>query len=230
MANNKNTTKNSKQAIKFVSKDGKEHEAEIISDDWDKKPMNKNRKSYRDERGVRIQTYRRFKEDVDYEPINENEMSAIIGMIRNQNNTTGRGRGQPRKYEDLEEFRGAIDAFWDYISDCNEKGVKLIPDIEGFCAYIGINRSTLNEWEKSRDYDYSAAIKNLKNQIAYCKKQLALNGKIPPIVFATDFNNNHGYVQKQEPQVVVHANARELMSIEQIQRMLLPPPKDDDIE
>jgi hypothetical protein len=38
----------------------------------------------------------------------------------------------------------------------------------------------------------------VKNQLAYCKKQLALKGKIPPIVFATDFNNNHGYTQKQE--------------------------------
>jgi hypothetical protein len=38
---------------------------------------------------------------------------------------------------------------------------------------------------------------NIRNSIAACKKQMALNGEIPPVVFAIDFNNNHDYVQSK---------------------------------
>ena len=73
--------------------------------------------------------------------------------------------------------------------------MRLVPDIEGFCAFAGISRETLNNWETARPGAYSDTIKIFKNTIAAYKKQLAFNGEIPPIVFATDFNNNHGYTQ-----------------------------------
>lgn len=148
---------------------------------------------YRDENGVRKQTYRRYKENVDYLPLEPNEMSAMIGLIQNK------GRiGRPPIFESVEELQGAIQAFWDYIREANEKGNYLIPDVEGLCCYLDINRDTLNEWERSNYRNFSATVKSTKNSIVFCKKQLALRGKIPPIVFATDFNNNHGYTQKQE--------------------------------
>lgn len=155
----------------------------------------------RDENGMRRQTYKRFKEGVDYLPIEADEMSAMIGLIQNQQKTM---TGRPPKYATLEEFNGVIDAYWNYMNEVNQTGNHLIPDIEGFCCYAGVDRTTLFEWEHNRPLDFANTIKRLKNSIAFCKKQLALHGKIPPIVFATDFNNNHGYTQKQE--VVVTPN------------------------
>ena len=155
---------------------------------------------YRDENGVRIQTYKRFKEGIDYLPMETDDMSAMIGLIQKGNNTR---MGRPPKYEDIEEFQGAIQAFWDYCHQSNANGVALIPDVEGLCCYLGIDRVTLGDWERTRSAEFSSTIKSTKNAIAFCKKQLALRGKIPPIVFATDFNNNHGYTQKQEIAVSV---------------------------
>jgi hypothetical protein len=36
---------------------------------------------------------------------------------------------------------------------------------------------------------------NVRTAISMCKKQLAFDGQIPPVVFAIDFNNNHDYIQ-----------------------------------
>ena len=161
---------------------------------------------YRDERGVRIQTYRRFKEGIDYEAVEPDEMVALTQNILDNLDAFDEAerRGQPRKYETVGEFKTIVRGYINYIRDANIDGVKLIPDIEGLCAYMGICRETLLEWERSRDAVYSDTIKRVKNQIAYFKKQLALKGKIPPVTFATDFNNNHGYTQKQEVQLSAH--------------------------
>jgi hypothetical protein len=158
---------------------------------------------YRDEKGVRIQTYRRFKEGIDYESVEPDEMVALTQNILDNLDAFDEAErtGRPRKYETVGEFKAVVKGYIDYIRDANIDGVKLIPDIEGLCAYMGICRETLLEWERSRDPVYSDTIKMVKNQIAYFKKQLALKGKIPPVTFATDFNNNHGYTQKQEVQL-----------------------------
>jgi hypothetical protein len=152
--------------------------------------------SARDDRGVRQQSYKRFKEGKDYLPIQADETRAIIEVIKKQFQPST--KSTRKKYESLSDFKEVILSYFDYIADSNEAGAKLIPDIEGFCCYAGICRDTLNDWEHTRQGEYSDTIKTLKNAIASFKKQLALKGKIPPIVFATDFNNNHGYTQKQE--------------------------------
>lgn len=106
-----------------------------------------------------------------------------------------RAPGRPRKYEKVEEFAEVVERYIDYIESRAAEGVQLIPDIEGFCSFAGISRDSLNDWERTRPGEYSDTIKRFKTGIAAYKKQLALCGKIPPIVFATDFNNNHGYTQ-----------------------------------
>jgi hypothetical protein len=155
---------------------------------------------YRDERGVRIQKYKRFKEGEDYEAVDAKDMVAltdnILGNLEQLRADIQIGR--PRKYETVQEFLSIVEAYIQYIRDANIDGVRLVPDIEGLCAFMNISRDTLNDWEHTRLGLYSDTIKSVKNQLAFAKKQLALKGKIPPIVFATDFNNNHGYTQKQE--------------------------------
>lgn len=156
----------------------------------------------RDENGVRKQNYSRFKEGRDYEATDTEITTALcdaflVGFLQTDNpqGEEGKRTGRPRKLETVEEFEEVATNYINYIRDRASEGVRLIPDIEGFCAFAGICRETLNDWERSRPGAYSDTIKRLKNNIAAFKKQLAFSGKIPPIVFATDFNNNHGYTQ-----------------------------------
>ena len=154
----------------------------------------------RDENGVRKQTYKRFKPGRDYEEIDAAQAVALCDMMldgfRNAVTEAGKGKGgRPRKLETVEEFRTVAENYINYIKERALQGVRLIPDIEGFCAFAGISRETLNDWERTRPGAYSDTIKIFKNTVAAYKKQLAFNGEIPPIVFATDFNNNHGYTQ-----------------------------------
>ena len=139
-----------------------------------------------------------------------------------------RGPGQPPKYPTIESFVDKVNEYITYINDTfNSTGYELIPDIEGFCAFAGIDRSTLFDWETSRPPEYSNTIKALKNAIAAYKKQLAMRGKIPAVVFAIDMNNNHGYVQQQTIDIRATNKAQELPSAEDIVKKL---PKKDPTE
>lgn len=150
---------------------------------------------YRDERGGRKQVYRRFKEGVDFMPVEGGEMVAMLKMAQN---SCKKLMGRPPTFQSVEELQEAIEAYWDYIVKANENGGTIFPDAEGLAMYLGVSRETVNEWERSNYKNFSATIKTTKNAIAACKKQLALANKIPQLVWVTDFNNNHGYVQKQE--------------------------------
>lgn len=170
------------------------------------KATKKERDAYRpyDENYVRQQTYLRCKEGVHYEAQDKEQMAVILDF---QRRCTAINRGlPPRKYEDVQEFLGVCDAYWDLMNSYNEYGTKFIPDIEAFCAFAHIPRGDIMNWMNGTVKKSSALINEIKNLytvIAMCKKQLALTGKIPSIVFATDFNNNHGYTQKQENTVVL---------------------------
>lgn len=170
----------------------------------------------RDENGVRKQSYKRFKPGRDYEEIETAQAVALCDMMldgfKRSVADAERGKGgRPRKLETVEEFREVAERYINYIKDRALDGVRLVPDIEGFCAFAGISRETLNNWETARSGAYSDTIKIFKNTIAAYKKQLAFNGEIPPIVFATDFNNNHGYTQAaQKIDLNVGKQAQEL--------------------
>lgn len=158
----------------------------------------------RDENGVRKQSYRRFQEGRDYEATETEQTQALCdvflkGFLQIEEAESGeaveRKGGRPRKLESVEEFKEIAEKYILYIRNRAADGVRLIPDIEGFCSFAGISRDTLNDWERTRPGEYSDTIKRFKTCIAAYKKQLAFAGKIPAIVFATDFNNNHGYTQ-----------------------------------
>lgn len=182
----------------------------------------------RDERGARKQNYRRFKEGRDYEAQDAATASAMLEMMRiglvGEIRAGGGERvrmGRPPKYEDINEFIDKINEYLEYIQEKNETtGARLIPDVEGFCLFAGIDRTTLLEWEKSRGADFSRAIKCLKNAIAAYKKQLAAAGKMPAVVFAIDMNNNHGYTQAQTVDIRTQDRLRELPSRSDVVRKL----------
>lgn len=188
----------------------------------------------RDENGVRKNDYRRFKEGRDYEKQTGPDMVTLCDMmsrgIFGEEETEERERGKggrPRKYETAEELQEGIKKYLVYIAEKNAAGVALIPDVEGLALFLGVSRSTLYEWQNSRPGEFSDTLKRTLNAIAAAKKQLALMGKIPPLVFATDFNNNHGYTQQQNIEITAARKLEQLPTREDIIKRL---PQNTDID
>jgi hypothetical protein len=100
--------------------------------------------------------------------------------------------GRPPKFETPELLRGA---FEEYKAKFTETTLE-IPDVEGFCDHVGAYRQLLMEYEKKKEF--STTVKEIKNWIYHKKKQLAMQGKMPPAIFIFDAKNNAGYVDKTE--------------------------------
>lgn len=202
--------------------------------------MSDNRKSKvkgRDARGVRINNYNestRGRQNVE-NPQHEEPIILLDTFKRgffDEVPTGGeagesvrrRAVGRIPKYETAESFINKVDEYINYINDTfKNTGYELIPDIEGFCSFAGIDRSTLFDWERQRPAPFPNIIKALRTSIAAYKKQLALKGKIPAVVFAIDMNNNHDYIQQQT--IDIKTNVQELPSVDDIRKKL---PKNSD--
>lgn len=183
----------------------------------------------RDAAGVRKNTYRRFKEGEDYEKQTAPEMATLCDMMKRGifgEEETAEGvrvrhpGGRPRKYETVEQLQEGIERYIDYIAAQNAAGVSLIPDVEGLALFLGVSRSTLYDWQNARPGEFSDTLKRTLTGIAAVKKQLGYNGKIPPLVLALDFNNNHGYVQQQKIEVSTAHKLEELPQKADIMRRL----------
>lgn len=85
--------------------------------------------------------------------------------------------------------------YFENIVEANENGVTIIPDIEDFCTFSHISRTTFIKYRRSEDIELSDVANNIATAIASCKKQNAFAGLINPLSFAMDMNNNHDYVQ-----------------------------------
>lgn len=163
----------------------------------------------RDERGARRVKYANYKEGKDYASPDPDVMNAILNLSkqsleRNRRCRTGPDTKGGRDYKNVDELEEGIESYWNYLLEQNANGVMLIPDVEGLCAFLGITRKTLYVWEANDYLGFADTIGRAKNAIAAAKKQIGLRGYIPPLVLAMDFNNNHGYTQRQE--VVVTPN------------------------
>ncbi len=183
----------------------------------------------RDAAGVRKNTYRRFKEGEDYEKQTAPEMAALCDMMKRgifgEEETENGERvrhagGRPRKYETVEQLQEGIERYIDYINTQNAAGVALIPDVEGLALFLGVCRDTIYEWITTRPGEFSDTLKRTLTGIAAVKKQLGYKSKIPPLVLALDFNNNHGYVQQQKIEVSAVRKLDELPEKADIMRRL----------
>lgn len=134
-------------------------------------------------------------------PLETDDMTAILKMTIDK---SVEHCGRPYHYaptpQGLEQLiQNTIDYF-EYVNSINanpELERKLIPDIENWCVFLGITRQTLFYYEK-RGAEWFDCIQYYKNAISSVKKQLALNYKIPPMVYVFDATNNHGYVNSNE--------------------------------
>lgn len=157
----------------------------------------------RDEKGVRILNFadkKNLRRGVDYQPTTGSELTELYKMARENTENMQKARRTKGgvRYDTVDDLENGIIAYWEYLSKANQNEIALIPDVEGLCAFLGISRRTLFEWERDDVRGFAATISQVKNDIAACKKQIGMQGHIPPIIMAMDFNNNHGYVQKQE--------------------------------
>lgn len=135
------------------------------------------------------------------EPLETDDMTAIVGMVLDvAKKKRGRVSEYPDTPEGMERFIDTTIAFFEYVNAINsnpDMERKLIPDIENWAMYMGVTRVTLLTYEK-RGTEWGQMIGFYKNAIAAVKKQLAMNYKIPPMVYVFDATNNHGYVNSNE--------------------------------
>jgi len=106
--------------------------------------------------------------------------------------------GRPLKFESPDVLWLAFEDWRDtFIRKVEPSGE--IPDIEGFCDFVGAWRDILNEYEKKDEF--SVTVKKIKNWIYYRKKQLAMANKMNPAIFIFDAKNNAGYIDKTEQDI-----------------------------
>jgi hypothetical protein len=113
----------------------------------------------------------------------------------------GRPAVFPNTKQGLEDFRQQTLKFFEHIAEINtrnglERGV--IPDVELWCGYMGITRTTLFTYQNTRGEDWKTTIETIKNYIAAYKKQMALTYKVPPMIAVFDLVNNHSYHNTNE--------------------------------
>lgn len=113
-------------------------------------------------------------------------------------------------YEDseigLRRFRKDSENYLEYVKAVNESAAQngaggAVPDIESWAAHLGITRMTINRYER-RGSDWEETISSMKGIITACKKQLALAGKMPPVLAIFDLTNNSGYINASEFKLV----------------------------
>ena len=134
------------------------------------------------------------------------DLETISDIVRTAlKNTGGRPAVFPNTKEGIQDFRTQSISYFDYVAQVNagrEAEKAVIPDIENWATYLGLTRQSIFRYEQ-RSEEWKQTIQLFKNAIASVKKQLGLHYKIPPMIFAFDFANNHGYVNTNEFKLTV---------------------------
>lgn len=134
-------------------------------------------------------------------PLETDDMSALLDMtIERCTARLGRPCHYTNDKKGLDDFINCTTEYFEYVNNINKNPDmerKLIPDIENWAVYLGITRQTIFHYEQ-RGGEWEQTISYYKNAIASIKKQLALNYKIPPMIYVFDATNNHGYVNSNE--------------------------------
>lgn len=133
-------------------------------------------------------------------PIEANDLDAVLNMsIRSIQ--LGRRAKFPETEQGLEDFKQCSIDYLEFVRTTNNNPAnenRIIPDIEGWCAFMGTTRATILTYEKTRSEEWKEFILQVKNIITACKKQLAFRQKIPTLLAVFDLTNNSDYVNTSE--------------------------------
>ncbi len=124
------------------------------------------------------------------------DTAAVLDMTTTiLKNLGGRPCIYPCTNEGLKAFIENSQGYFAYVQSANsklEEKQQIIPDVESYCLWLGICRSTLKGYS-DRGGEWEKVIDLFKEAIAANKKQLMLRGKIPPMMGVFDLVNNHSY-------------------------------------
>jgi len=151
---------------------------------------------------ARMLMFQKYRVPSDYSPVGANDIADALGQIRAVS-MGGRKPYSLPKFASGAELQGAIDAYWDFIYRVNTDGRKIYPDVEGLASFLRVARSTLMNWKRGEvNREFAPIIETCFNDIASVKKQLALGGNLPPLIYLNDMQNNHGYLSNTTRQDV----------------------------
>lgn len=105
--------------------------------------------------------------------------------------------GRPTDYsEDM------LEKAKEYLGKCHdetqEKGIKVnLPTIEGLARFLGVNKTTLYEWEEKHE-EFSNVLDAIRYEQAQRLIDNGLSGAYNPTIAKLLLSSKHGYVEKQE--------------------------------
>lgn len=150
---------------------------------------------------ARVLAFQKYRVPAEYSPVGENDIADALGQIRAVSTGGGRRPYSLPSFASGAELQGAIDAYWDFIYRVNQDGRKIYPDVEGLASFLRVARSTLMNWKRGEvNREFAPIMETCFNDIASVKKQLALGGNLPPLIYLNDMQNNHGYLSNTSRQ------------------------------
>lgn len=122
-------------------------------------------------------------------------------------------KGRPTKYKEeycervADYLSECIDTIEDYHKTRGEKSdtydrivnVKL-PTVEGFARYIGVNKTTLYEWEKTHPI-FSNALDDIRQEQQQRLIEGGLSGSYNATIAKLVLSNNHGMREKHDTDI-----------------------------
>jgi len=107
--------------------------------------------------------------------------------------------GRPSEYKP--EYAELVDAYLEDRQDYYDTETKTykvkIPTIEGFAQFVGVNKTTLYEWEKIHE-DISNALEKLRTEQKQRLLDNGLSGKYNPTIAKLVLSANHNMREKTD--------------------------------
>ena len=132
--------------------------------------------------------------------------SMLYGIGARQTEEGERILARNRQIESPEDLKLLFIDYIDHLREQAEREIDIIPDVEGFCTYIGISRAKWKDLQGKKDF--SGLVETINTSISGTQKQYGLKGIIPPLVLAMTFNNNFGYLSNVST-LEIRQNAQE---------------------
>ena len=145
--------------------------------------------------GKQLNPYKKPYSEISKDLAPEDTAAVLDMTIAALKNLGGRPCTYPNTAQGLTAFITNSQGYFEYLQKVNsqlEQRQQVIPDIENYCVYLGICRSTLKSYN-DRGGEWEKVIALFKEAILSNKKQLMLKGRIPAVLGVLDLVNNHGY-------------------------------------